>query len=68
MNKTIRTGKIHGRHQQVAGHYNGGRDVAWLNVSGLWLEQAGFKVGDGIVIEVQDGQLVIKKQRAHGNR
>lgn len=68
MDKTIRSGKIHGRNQKMASHWRGNRDVAWLNLCGQWLEQAGFKVGDGIVIEVQNGQLVIKKQLADGDR
>ena len=68
MAKQIRNGKIHGRHQAVAGHWNGARDVAWLNLSGLWLEQAGFEVGDGIRVEVQQGQLIITKHPGHGDR
>ena len=57
--KHLRNEKIHGGHQKIFGHYNGGRDEAWLNVSGLWLEQVGFKKGDGVVIQVQGAQLVI---------
>ena len=61
-NKAIRKGKIYGRHRKMPAHRNGGRDVAWLTVAGIWLEQAGFNVGDVIEIEVAAGQLVIKKQ------
>lgn len=68
MAKNIRAGKIHGRYQPVAGHWNHARDVAWVNLAGLWLEQAGFKVGDAIAIEVKQGQLIITKQPGHGDR
>lgn len=66
--KTLRKYKIYGRHRKMPSHWNGGREVAWLNVAGIWLEQAGFNVGDAIEIEVAAGQLVIKKQAAHGDR
>ncbi len=68
MAKQMRTGKIHGRYQAVSGHWNHARDVAWVRLGGLWLEQAGFKVGDTIAIEVKQGQLVITKQPGHGDR
>lgn len=37
----------------------------WLNVSGKWLEKAGFRTGDQVAIEVSDGKLTITK--AHGD-
>jgi len=33
----------------------------WLNVSGKWLLDAGFKKGDRVAIEVQQGKLTITK-------
>lgn len=35
------------------------KQVPWLNLSGLWLEKAGFNVGDNISISVAKKTLVI---------
>lgn len=48
-------------------NYNTGKNVPWLNVNGLWLEQAGFKIGDHIEIDVRRNRLVIKKMAADGD-
>ena len=69
--KTTRRAKVHGLYRPTArrwGSYNPGKYVPWLNVNGLWLEQAGFKVGDRIEISVKNKELTIKKLSAHGNR
>ncbi len=34
-------------------------EVPWLNVSGRWLEEAGFRIGDPVVITVNKGKLII---------
>ncbi|QHS58029.1 SymE family type I addiction module toxin [Chitinophaga agri] len=65
--KTIRHGKLHGQYQALANHWNRGRNVPWLNVRGLWLEDAGFRVGDPIEIIVSKGKLVIKKAAGDGD-
>jgi toxic protein SymE len=67
-NKLIRRGKLHGRYQPVKDKWYSGRNVPWLNIRGLWLERAGFQVGDPIEIEVENGVLTIKKMQADGNR
>ncbi|MCT1526960.1 type I toxin-antitoxin system SymE family toxin [Sphingobacterium hotanense] len=36
-----------------------GKEVPGLNVSGVWLEQAGFNVGDKIKITIAKNQLII---------
>lgn len=36
------------------------KEVPWLNVSGMWLEQAGFGIGDQIEITVRQNELIIK--------
>jgi len=59
--KTLRRGKLHGQYRALSNHWNRGRNVPWLNVSGLWLEAAGFKVGDPIEIMVSKEKLIIKK-------
>jgi len=67
MAKTIRHGKLHGQYQEVSNHWQKGRDVPWLNVRGLWLEHAGFNVGDPIEITVTKGKLVVKKVVVDGD-
>ncbi|MFB6455604.1 SymE family type I addiction module toxin [Chitinophaga sp. Hz27] len=66
-NKLIRKGKLHGHYQSVRDHWNHGRNVPWLNIRGLWLERAGFQVGDAIEITVENGVLIVKKVAADGN-
>jgi len=66
----LRRAKVHGLYRPAAtrwGSSNRGKNVPWLNVNGLWLEQAGFKIGDPIQIDVRRNQLVIKKLPAHGD-
>ncbi len=43
------------------------RAVPWLNVSGDWLQQAGFAIGDQIEITVGENELHIKKG-GHGDQ
>ena len=69
--KQTRRAKVHGLYRPAAvrwGSSNRGKNVPWLNVNGLWLEQAGFKIGDPIEIDVKSNRLIIKKLPAHGNR
>jgi toxic protein SymE len=69
MAKQTRLVKLHGKYQELKECRNpGGRYVAWLNVSGLWLEQAGFNVGDQVEITVGDETLTIKRKPGHGNK
>jgi toxic protein SymE len=37
----------------------GQKVVPWLSVSGIWLAQAGFNVGDHVEILVSENQLII---------
>lgn len=66
--KTTRLAKVHGQYRRVRHHWNQGRNVAWVNLTGLWLEKAGFNVGDGIEIVVGEGCLLIQKRKADGDR
>lgn len=70
--KALRYCKLHGRSQEVRKLYpdgrSGYRDVPWLRIGGLWMEQFGFKVGDPIEITVDKGRLTIKKLRRYGDR
>lgn len=63
----IRKVKLYGKRRQRVNHWNGGRDYPWLNVSGLWLEQAGFKVGDAVEITVEQNTLIIKNLPGNGD-
>ena len=42
--------------------------VPWLNVSGVWLQQAGFKPGDRVEITIGHNELIIKNLSADGDR
>ena len=43
------------------------QEVPWLNVSGLWLERAGFRTGDQIEITIDNHQLIIKNCGINGH-
>lgn len=66
-NESIRKVKLHGKYHPRVNHWNGGRDLPWLNVSGVWLEQAGFKVGDAVEITVEQNTLIIKNRSVNGD-
>jgi len=63
----VRRGKLHGKYRASQRDWRGGRNVPWLNVSGVWLEKAGFKVGHPIEITVGNKVLTIKRRSAHGD-
>lgn len=56
--KALRRGKLHGQHRALSNHWNRGRNVPWLNVRGLWLEDGGFNVGDSI-------EIIVSKEADH---
>ena len=58
MEKSIKQAKLHYKPRLNTKRKN--RDVPWLNVSGLWLERAGFGIGQQIEISIEDRQLTIK--------
>jgi toxic protein SymE len=69
MSKTnIRQVKLQGKYQPRQTNWNGSIEVPWLNVSGLWLEQAGFKAGDRVEITVSENTLVITNCASNGNQ
>lgn len=56
--KTTKTIKVQPKHRQLSfGNY---KIVPWLTISGVWLEQNGFKAGDTVIITVEQNQLTIK--------
>jgi len=49
--------KLHGKYRQRIIRPSG--DVPWLNVNGLWLERAGFGIGQPVEIEIANRRLII---------
>lgn len=44
------------------------RNVPWLSISGMWMEAAGFSVGDYIHITVYKGKLIITQLLTAGEQ
>jgi toxic protein SymE len=66
--KPIRQVKLYGKYRPSKDWRSAsGQSVPWLNVSGRWLEQAGFHIDDPIEISVSNNQLIIKHRNVHGN-
>ena len=57
MEKNIKQVKLHYKSNLNTKRIN--RDVPWLNVSGLWLERAGFGIGQQVEIAVENRKLTI---------
>jgi toxic protein SymE len=49
--------KLQPKHRDQSGNH---KIVPWLNVSGAWLEDLGFKVGDVVNITVREKLLIIE--------
>lgn len=62
--KRVRQVKVCGKYHHRSGH---GRDLPLVTVSGLWLENAGFKIGDQLRISVENNKLIITNQQ-HGHQ
>lgn len=49
--------KLQPKHRELTyGH----KTVPWLSVSGIWLEELGFKVGDTVNIIIREKLLIIE--------
>jgi len=57
---TTRKIKLYSQTRTSRTSCTGLKQVPWLNVSGVWLEQAGFGIGDQIEITVRQNELIIK--------
>lgn len=58
MEKKTKKVKLQPKHRALAwGSY---KIVPWLTVSGVWLEQNGFKAGETVSITIEKNQLIIK--------
>lgn len=53
--------KLQPKHREQSG---GQKIVPWLNVSGVWLEELGFKVGDMVSITTREKLLIIEPLEA----
>lgn len=58
--------KLHSQSRPSQQSYNGIKQVPWLNISGVWLEQAGFNIGLHVQIISGEKSLTIKST-GHGN-
>ena len=58
--KPNRKVKLHSQSRPSQKSSTGLKQVPWLNISGVWLAQAGFNVGDQIEITVSQNELIIK--------
>jgi Toxin SymE, type I toxin-antitoxin system len=55
--KTTKTIKLQPKHRALS---LGSKIVPWLSVSGIWLEENGFKAGGTVIITIENNQLIIK--------
>ena len=58
MSNQLKRIKLHSKQQPRVGQP--GRNVPWLNVNGIWLEEAGFPIGQAVEIEIENRKLTIK--------
>jgi hypothetical protein len=55
--KTTKKIKLQPKHRGLS---DGQKIVPWLNVSGVWLEDLGFKVGEFVKITTREKLLIIE--------
>ena len=68
--KSLRRIRIYPKYRPLTRYFfrsNNSRVVPWLNVSGVWLQKAGFRVGDPVEITVKKNQLIIKNVATDGD-
>jgi toxic protein SymE len=54
--KSIKQAKLHCKYRRRVNQPN---HVPWLNVNGLWLERAGFGIGQQVEIAIENRKLTI---------
>lgn len=69
-NKTTRQVKLYAKYRESkkGWRHGAGKEVPRVNVSGEWLEQAGFKVGDQVRIAIEQNTLIITNRLSHGDQ
>ena len=68
MSKATRRIKLQSKYRPAEEAWQTGKEVPWLNVSGVWLAAAGFTAGQQVEIRIENNQLVITNLAADGNR
>ncbi|MBE7169523.1 MAG: type I addiction module toxin, SymE family [Williamsia sp.] len=68
MEKRTKKVKLHAKYRALRNSWPAGKEVPWLNVSGIWLEAAGFKKGDQVEITIEQNTLIIKNCSANGDQ
>jgi len=61
--KTIRQVKMHAKYRPSGSRLwmsNNSREVPWLNISGNWLAELGFNIGDRVRIIAREQLLIIE--------
>lgn len=61
--KHIRQVKLHSKYRPSRSKLwmnHNGREVPWLNVSGNWLAELGFNIGDTVRITAREQLLIIE--------
>jgi hypothetical protein len=53
--------KLHRKHQPLT--RGGFKIVPWLTLSGKWLAENGFRVGDTVTITIEQDQLTVKTNK-----
>ena len=68
--KTTRLVRLHRKYRNVEGSLYSKplRAIPWLNISGVWLEEAGFNAGDAVEITIKENTLIIKNCSCNGNK
>lgn len=62
----VRFIKLQGKaHPRDYHHY---KILPWLNISSVWLQEAGFNIGDQLEVSVGQGQLVITNKGCDGDQ
>lgn len=64
--ENTRRAKLHSKYRALESNWQG-KHVPWLNVSGVWLEQAGFNIGDQVEIIIENNLLTIKNCKPDGD-
>lgn len=62
-NKHIRQVKLHSKYRSSRSKFwpgSNGHEVPWLNVSGNWLAELGFNIGDMVRITAREQLLIIE--------
>lgn len=58
--------KLHEKHSPRA--YGQCRVVPWLTLSGVWLEKAGFRIGDVMAVTVSKDEIIVKRVGKSGQQ